>query len=167
MEVRNLDVSDISEFKAIRVECVSDAPLSFRASPEEVSTKAHKDFERELCGNMERDFFVGAFIGGKLVGVAALYHQSHAKMLHKAELGSVYVKPEYRNRGVARELALDIIGKVKRDGVVKYIKLSVSTHNEAAIKVYKGLGFSIYGTEPGVVYLDGRYHDEYLMQIAL
>lgn len=168
MKIRTLTkTKDLLAFKTIRIEGALDAPESFRSSPDEMARKTAEDFENQLSGYIKGDFFVGAFIEDSLIGVAALYHEQYEKLAHKGDIGSVYVTPEYRNKGIANQLLTEIIKLAKHAGNIKHINLSVITSNEPAIKLYKGLGFVVYGTEPNIVNLDGKYYDEYLMQLVL
>lgn len=96
MNIRILDkTEDIPAFRTIRIEGVYDTPESFRATPEEMESNTLEDFENQLSGKDTGDFFVGAFVEGSLVGVAALYHEKYVKLAHRGEIGSVYVKPDY------------------------------------------------------------------------
>lgn len=168
MYIRTLSKStDLDQFIAIRIEGARNCPIVFRDSSEEMESKSTKDFEDHLDGLNSRDFFVGAFMDTELVGVAALYHQKNVKLSHKSELGSVYVKPEHRNKGIAKKLIQDIIVRAKNAGEVRHIGLSVCTTNASALRVYEHLGFTRYGTEPGAVMVDGNLYDEYLMQLVL
>lgn len=168
MKIRILNkADDLLSFKDIRIEGAYDAPIAFRASPQEMESRTLEDFENHLNGANSSDFIVGAFLDDALIGVAALYHQKIMKLAHKAEIGSVYVKPEYRNTGIAKTLLIDIIDRAKEAGVVRQINLSVCTINEPAIRVYKSLGFVCYGSEPNSVEVDGKFYDEHLMQLIV
>lgn len=168
MEIRTLSkTEDLLAFREIRIEGVLDAPMSFRASPEEMAEKTMEDFERQLDGHIKGDFFVGAFTEETLIGVAALYHAQFQKLAHRGEIGSVYVKPQFRNQGVARKLLTEIIRIAKGAGNIEQINLAVVTSNKHAIRLYQSLGFVVYGTEPNVVKIDGEYYDEQLMQLVL
>jgi len=46
---------------------------------------------------------------------------------------------------------------------IKILKLNVVSSNLAAIRSYARCGFTVYGVEPKVTYLDGVYHDDLLM----
>lgn len=167
MKIRTLNrTKDLLAFSEIRIEGVLDTPESFRASPEEMGDKTTEDFEKQLDGHIKGDFFVGAFIEETLVGVAALYHSQFQKLAHRGEIGSVYVKPKFRNKGVARKLLTEIIQIAKSVGNIEQINLSVVTSNKHAITLYEGLGFVAYGTEPNIVKINGKYYDEHLMQLA-
>lgn len=168
MLIRVLNRSeDAAAFRAIRIESVQDSPESFRLSSEEINKMPIKDFENELVENDGNRTFVGAFEEDELVGVGALYLEPYQKLAHKGAIGSVFVKPEFRKRGIAKELLDKIIQIAKDTGTIEHINLTVVSSNTPAIRLYENLGFVIYGTEPNVVKVDGKYFDEYLMQLIL
>ena len=49
------------------------------------------------------------------------------------------------------------------DALPQQVHLSVVTENESARRLYEALGFTIYGTEPRSLFVDGRYLDEHMM----
>ena len=63
----------------------------------------------------------------------------------------VYVEPEYRRQGIAREM---ILAFIKRIGP-RSLMLEVRKSNESAIGLYKGLGFEIVSERKGY-YRDGE-----------
>ncbi len=52
-------------------------------------------------------------------------------------LDELYIKPEYRGKGLGREL----IGFLKSDGIIKRIRLEITPENEKAKKLYISEGF--------------------------
>lgn len=54
------------------------------------------------------------------------------------EMKRLYVKPKWRNQGIGKDLAQEIIEKAKPIG---YSYMQIDTFNEAAKKVYTSLGF--------------------------
>jgi ribosomal protein S18 acetylase RimI-like enzyme len=82
-------------------------------------------------------------------------------MAHRANLWGVYVRPEARGVGVARQLIEALL--TSASGKVVQVHLSVVTGNEAALRLYRNAGFEVYGTEPRSLYVNGRYFDEHLM----
>ena len=57
-------------------------------------------------------------------------------------LQSVYILPEYRNKGVFKEMYSYIKNLVQNNNEVAGIRLYVDENNENAIKVYKKLGMN-------------------------
>ena len=46
---------------------------------------------------------------------------------------------------------------------VKRLELSVMTHNERGLALYKKMGFDIEGIKRASIFVNGAYVDEYLM----
>jgi GNAT superfamily N-acetyltransferase len=57
-----------------------------------------------------------------------------------AEVKRMYVRPEFRNRGIARALAEHVIGEAKARGYSR-IRLGTLTSMEPAQRLYESLGF--------------------------
>jgi ribosomal protein S18 acetylase RimI-like enzyme len=73
----------------------------------------------------------------------------------------MYVRPEARRAGIGRRLVEAVIDTASRH--VELIQLTVVTDNEAARRLYAGLGFVEYGLEKKALKQGGRYYDEILM----
>ncbi|GIP58481.1 GNAT family N-acetyltransferase [Paenibacillus woosongensis] len=85
------------------------------------------------------------------------------KFKHKGMIWGVYVVPDYRGRGIAKELLQEVL----RRGKDKQINLSVVTANKVAVGLYKILGFERYGTEKNALEYIGRGYDEEYMTYYL
>jgi RimJ/RimL family protein N-acetyltransferase len=46
---------------------------------------------------------------------------------------------------------------------IRRLELTVMTHNERAVGLYKRIGFEVEGLRKDSLYVDGRYVDEYSM----
>ncbi|EDY82015.1 hypothetical protein VDG1235_1635 [Verrucomicrobiia bacterium DG1235] len=99
MKIRKLDASiDLEAFKSIRVESTVDAPESFRATEDEMSSEPIETFRKQLSGEAGRMTFIGSYDENELVGVAALYWDKSQKLSHKATVGSVFVTRTNRGK---------------------------------------------------------------------
>jgi len=79
--------------------------------------------------------FLVAAIHGKVVGYALAFHGETL-----AEIHSIAVKPAQRGRGVAFALLRRVIALLRRRGF-ETVSLNVRLENEAAIRLYRKLGF--------------------------
>jgi ribosomal protein S18 acetylase RimI-like enzyme len=86
------------------------------------------------------------------------------KSAHRGGIWGVYVHPEARRKGVDRAVLETVIAHARER--VLQVHLSVST-GSAALRLYRQLGFEIYGTEPRALCVDNRYLDEHLMVLRL
>jgi ribosomal protein S18 acetylase RimI-like enzyme len=102
-----------------------------------------------------------AYEGGRLVGHVTVQRERHPVTHHVASL-SIAVAADARGRGIGRRLMDEAIAWATRAGVEKLV-LSVYPHNEAAIALYKRVGF----VEEGRLARHSRksygYEDEILM----
>ncbi|MEI6517179.1 MAG: GNAT family N-acetyltransferase, partial [bacterium] len=95
--------------------------------------------------------------------VVGLAREDGEKMEHRARIWGMYVDPSARKKGVGKSLMKECLEKAGQISGLEQVHLCVVTSNEAAVKLYKSLGFESYGTDPGVLKVDGQLLDEYLM----
>ena len=62
-----------------------------------------------------------------------------------AQLGNLAVSEAHRRRGLGRRLVLTALEAVRDAGSGHYLILEVRQSNEAAIRLYRGLGFRLLG----------------------
>lgn len=69
-------------------------------------------------------------------------------VMGEADMMNVAVSPEYRRKGIGRELVLSLIEQL-RNNDVHSLALEVRQSNAAAIALYEQLGFACVGRRPG------------------
>jgi GNAT superfamily N-acetyltransferase len=87
-----------------------------------------------------------AYAGDEIVGsgyAKILPSKPYLKFQEYAYLGFMFVKPEFRGRGINQLLIHYLIAWSKEKGI-KEIKLDVYAENEAALKAYSKIGFKPY-----------------------
>ncbi|BBZ49361.1 ribosomal protein S18-alanine N-acetyltransferase [Mycobacterium heidelbergense] len=95
-------------------------------------------FHRELASTHNR--YVGARAGGALVGYAGISRLGRTPPF-EYEVHTIGVDPAYQGRGIGRRLLGELLAFA--DGGVVY--LEVRTDNEAAIALYRSVGFERIG----------------------
>jgi ribosomal protein S18 acetylase RimI-like enzyme len=83
---------------------------------------------------------------------------------HVGRLG-MGLLPEYRRRGLGRQLTTTAIEAARAEGIER-VELEVFVTNEAAIALYRSLGFATEGVKRKARKLDGRYEDNVLMALV-
>jgi GNAT superfamily N-acetyltransferase len=162
VSIRRLEPPDAREFQDLRLEGFSLQEREFRYAPEDEL----KLPIAELNARLSRDFVVGAFTYGQMIGIAGLAFRESVKIRHKALLWGMYVRAEFRGTGVADRLMSAILDRAL--GRVELINLTVMHENRRALQFYERWGFTTYGVEPRSVKLsDGAYLDEALMSRRL
>jgi ribosomal protein S18 acetylase RimI-like enzyme len=110
--------------------------------------------------------FIGAFLGDQLVGTVTVFRLPRRKVSHRAELHGLYVAPEARRAGTGRALVTAAIDAARELGAER-LDLSVIAANEAALYLYREVGFEIWGRQPQAVRIDGHDTDELFMTLPL
>ncbi|KZS84144.1 ribosomal protein S18-alanine N-acetyltransferase [Mycobacterium persicum] len=95
-------------------------------------------FERELAS--ARNHYVGARCGDALVGYAGISRLGRIPP-YEYEVHTIGVDPAYQRQGIGRRLLNDLLDFA--DGGVVY--LEVRTDNEAALALYRSVGFEQIG----------------------
>ncbi len=69
---------------------------------------------------------------------------------------------DYRGRGMGEKLFQEIVKWALESNITR-LELTVMTHNEGAIHLYKKMGFKIEGLKEKSLIVNGKYVDEYYM----
>ncbi|WNQ10651.1 GNAT family N-acetyltransferase [Paenibacillus aurantius] len=167
MEIRLLGPEDAGRYKEIRLKALQTSPEAYSASYEEELAMSLEEWNRRLAAN-EHTFTFGAILKSRLAGIATLVLGQKKKLAHRAQIVAVYVAPETRGKGLAKQLMTEAIKKAKETERVEQIHLTVTASNEPARSLYAGLGFQTYGFDKQAIKLDSaRYLDEELMVLYL
>jgi ribosomal-protein-alanine N-acetyltransferase len=68
-------------------------------------------------------------------------------LAYEGSITNVAIAPDYRRRGIGRQMLLKLIEEVKARGVTA-MTLEARVSNTPAIKLYEGLGFKSVGQRP-------------------
>lgn len=160
--VRRLLPEDVSAYREIRLEALKNESTSYGSTYEEEAVKTKLAFETYIEQQSSGAVAFGAFADEQLVGITVWKGDERIRLSHRAKIGQVYVKPEYRGRGVGRMMMKAVIEDAFSNPNIEAVSLEVVNTNAAAIHVYEELGFKTYGvferyfkTENG--YLDQRF----------
>jgi ribosomal protein S18 acetylase RimI-like enzyme len=160
MEVRLLTQADAEPFRRLRRERLDDSPRAFGESIAECESMSVSVVAQRLGSGSGDNFVVGAFDDGQLFGMAGFARNLREKSNHKGVIWGVYVRPGFRGRGVAQELLKTLVERAKSQAGLEQIVLSVAVDQTAARRLYKSLGFEVFGHERHALKVDGAYVDE-------
>ena len=164
MEIRRLTVADATEYRALRLRGLHDHPEAFTSSWDEDSGKPVSDAEARLASAHQRQW--GAFVDGRLQGIAGLELLPRSKERHKARLVGMYVAQEAAGRGLGAALLAAVIADARSIGRTDLV-LTVSDGNASAMRLYRNAGFADFGTEPRAICVDGRHVAKVHMHLRL
>ncbi len=123
---------------------------------------------RDWCQNIDlgRNLPLLALTGGRIVGVATLHQQLGGWRRHIGRI-SVHVHPDFRGRGLARELVNEAVEIARQCGLEK-VEAEFIGRQEGGIKMFSLLGFSTLVRLPEYVKdMQAISHDYILMGLDL
>ncbi|WP_036666480.1 GNAT family N-acetyltransferase [Paludibacterium yongneupense] len=166
MLIRLLTPSDALAYKTLRLLGLTTDPLAFHSFADEEADLPQNVLEAKLS-QAPAEGVLGAFMADALVGIVGLRRSPRRKLRHKATIVGVYVAPEARGRGISRALLLAAIERARLASGIRCLQLSVYAGNQAALSLYRSLGFEAYGQEDAAFQVDGRFYDEVLLALPL
>jgi ribosomal protein S18 acetylase RimI-like enzyme len=167
MNIRILNESDARLYQELRLSALKINPEAF-GSTYEREVKFSLETVVERLKPDKDNFVLGAFDdSGSLFGIVTFMRESSLKTSHKGNVFGMYVAPEGRGQGLGKSLMIELIRKVKKCDGVEQINLTVVSENDSAKKLYKSLGFEVYGIERKALKFNGQYFDEDLMVLNI
>lgn len=165
---RLLQPADIPAYRALRLESLTDAPWASGATPgdDPVETPGYLDSIIE-APDQHIIILDHPDCPGQLAAAAGLRRYPSKKTNHRAMIWGVYTTPAMRRQGLARQVMQHTIDTAKEWDGLRYIALTVAATSAGPIALYESLGFTQWGTEPGVICIDGTDHDETSMVLKL
>ncbi|MDO4607913.1 MAG: ribosomal protein S18-alanine N-acetyltransferase [Clostridia bacterium] len=137
-EVLVASPDDVPDIAAIESECFT-TPWSEGAILDSMNAKTH--------------FYIA-----KVCGVAAGY-MGVSIVCGEGYVTNIAVLPEFRNQGIAKQILNTVIKSHKNE--LEFISLEVRMSNDAAISLYKKIGFEVVGTRKR--FYEHPVEDAYIM----
>jgi RimJ/RimL family protein N-acetyltransferase len=158
--VQRLTAADAQAYRTLMLPAYAGHPEAFTSTAEERAALPLAWWQHRLSD----DTVIGARDAqGALVGAVALTTERRARTRHKAALVGMYVQPSQRGRGLGRRLVQAVLAEAARQPALRLVQLTVTDGNHAALALYQGCGFQVFGREPMAV-ADG---DGYLTKLHL
>ena len=161
--IRMLRASDAESFQAFRLFGLRTVPEAFGSSHEEEVDRSIEEVRQRREARPNAVF--GAFVDGKLVGVAGFAVNTTLKERHKGSLWGVFVDPEWRGHDLGKRLTQTVIDYARLH--VDTLKAIVAAANVSARTLYLGLGFTVYGFEKDSLRVNGQSYDDELLRLDL
>ena len=151
----------------MRLEALEREPQSFGEAAEEHRQTTMESAAQRLTAHPDDNFVLGAFRDGQLVGMAGFFRSPLTKIRHKGRIWGVYVRENRRGQGIGRALLVALLERIKACPGVEQVILTVVNGQEAAMALYRSLGFHTYGTEARGLKVGDRYFDDEHMVLQI
>jgi ribosomal protein S18 acetylase RimI-like enzyme len=159
IEIRLLTARDADAYWHLRLEALEREPQSFGESAEDHRQTTIESAVERLTAHPDDNFVFGAFYESQLVGMAGFFRYRISKARHKGRIWGVYVRVSCRGLGIGRALLVALLERIKACPGVEQVALTVVCRQEAAIALYRSLGFKTYGLEPRGLKIGDTYFD--------
>jgi RimJ/RimL family protein N-acetyltransferase len=98
---------------------------------------------------------------GQLVGYLSAIGGSFRRNRHSVYI-DVGILQAFTGQGIGTQLFITMEEWARQHGLHR-LELTVMTHNQAGLALYKRQGFEIEGVRKHALFVNGRYVDEYVM----
>jgi predicted acetyltransferase/RimJ/RimL family protein N-acetyltransferase len=163
--LRPLTAEDAPAYRALMLQAYADDADAFTSTPQERAAEPLSWWVERIAGRHGVAF--GAFLGGTLVGTAALEFSAKPKTAHKALLLGMFVQPHARGRGLGRGLVQAALQAAAARPGVRVVTLTLTEGNAAALRLYRACGFREFGVEPQAIATPGGLRAKVHMTQAL
>ena len=96
IEIKILSVNELNDFRIIRLSALEKSPKMFGST--HIAEVAKPSIFFENCLSSSTVF--GAYHKNKIIGLATFTQETGIKFSHKAYLSSVFIEPEFQEKGV-------------------------------------------------------------------
>jgi RimJ/RimL family protein N-acetyltransferase len=159
--IREILASDAAAFLALNKELDRETAYMLYEENERAITLEQQKKMITTFLKMPNSTILVAEQDGQLVGHLSVIGGSVNRKKHSAYL-AVGVLRSYGNQGIGTSLFEEMENWAARIGI-KRVELTVMTHNETAISLYKKMGFKIEGKKICSLVVDGKSVDEYYL----
>jgi ribosomal protein S18 acetylase RimI-like enzyme len=161
------DNVDWFSYRDFRLEALQTEPQAFGSSYNDQVNRKNEEWQhnlkRYIQGNGNWMFF--ATQGLNLIGMMGAFQTDADRKNNTAQIIAVYVKREFRGKGVGKKLMKALLEELAK-AKIKKVKLSVNVEQVAAVKLYENFGFKVVSKEDQILG-DGQKHTEYNMEFEL
>ena len=155
MVIRKAEERDMEALFSIYNYEVEHGVATFDLNPKSMEER----MEWFYAHNVDNHPLLTAELDGRAVGYASLSPYRDKEAYRETVELSVYVDPEFRRRGVARELMAAIIKEARERQDIHTVISVITGGNEASIRLHQAFGFVHCGTMREVASKFGRLLD--------
>ena len=169
VKIRPLCEHDAAIYHELRLRALKEHPAAFAQPHEAQAATPIADVRQRLLEVSETpyDFILGLFSEDTLIGMVGFHRENGVRVQHKGTIWGMYVAAESQGQGLGRRLIREAINRASDMPGLEQINLGVISGNDYARGLYMSLGFEPYGLERRAIVVNGKYHDDEVMQLFL
>ena len=158
--VRPLAASDAAGYRDLMLDAYENSSEAFTSTASERRDKTTQWWEQRIANDDGTSVAFGAFDGDQFIGTAAIEYETREKTKHKSLLIGMFVRPDYRGRGIGRALIKAALDHARSRPGSLVMCLTLTGGNAAAQRLYQSCGFATFGIEPMGLCIDGRFREK-------
>ena len=165
LQIRLMTAPDLGAYKALRDLMLATHPEAFTSDVETEQRRLPETYLSRVAGAADDGwpFTLAAWRGQQLCGAITCERDARIKVRHIGQVVGMMVHPDARRRGVGRTLLEACIALARRRRGTEMLTLSVTSDNEAALRLYEGVGFVRYGRLERALRIGGKAHRKDLL----
>ena len=166
IDIRGLATDDWQNYKESRLRALRLAPTAYTSNYDDQADYPDTFFQQRATF-LPHNFIFAAWQENQIVGTAGGFIEQETKRRHIGHIVGVWVEPEFRRQGIARDLTQAAIDQLKRHPDVTIIQIAATATNTGAVTLYESMGFERYGLEPQALQHEGVFYDEVTMAMPV
>ena len=163
--VKRASQKDWKKYKEIRLDALQKNPESFGRAHEEEKNRSESEWKDKLKDKNRVTLLV--LDRDNPIGLLGIIFESSTRVAHITDIISVYLKEEYRGRGISSQLMNEALEIIKARKTARKVKLHVTTNQLPAVNLYKKFGFRIVGELQKEMNVNGKHYNSYVMELLL
>jgi ribosomal protein S18 acetylase RimI-like enzyme len=167
MHVSSLDGHHLAAYRELMLEAYEQAPDAFTTTADERRQEPESWWLKRIGSSSGSSTSFGVWDGANLVGSVAIEYAIKPKTRHSALVLGMYVKPVHRSKGAGRSLMAAVIKAASARPEVLVLTLTVTEGNEAALRLYRSVGFEAWGIQPNAIRTESGFKGKVHMSLAL
>jgi ribosomal protein S18 acetylase RimI-like enzyme len=167
MHVSILAGSQVAAYRELMLEAYEQAADAFTTTAAERRAEPESWWLKRIGAASGSATSFGAWEGANLVGSVAVEYSIKPKTLHSALVLGMYVKPAYRSKGIGRALMAAVIEAARARPEVLVLTLTLTEGNESALRLYRSVGFQVWGVEPTAIRTESGIKGKVHMSLPL
>ncbi|GAP35014.1 GNAT family N-acetyltransferase [Piscinibacter sakaiensis] len=149
MHIAPLTAADLPAYQPLMLHAYAAAADAFTSTAEERAAAPEAWWLQRVADPAGLGRAFGAFDdAGRLVGTVSVEFSAKPKTRHKALVIGMFVREAARGQGLGRRLLQAALDEAAARPGVFLVTLTVTEGNAPALALYRGAGFTVFGTEP-------------------